>query len=78
MQNEGTEELKEFSQFIGKPVSLIVEDRGHDYPRKKTGILASANPTHLILKTDFGDIAVLRATVLRIELLKEGIQGGRL
>jgi len=65
---EGTTEKEEFRQFLGNYISLIVEDKGYDYPRKKTGQLISANNTHLILKTDDGKmIAILRSTILRIE-----------
>jgi len=60
--------IKEFKEFLGMHVALFVEDKGFPYPRKKTGILISANNSHLILKTDEGlEIGVLRDTVLRIE-----------
>ena len=56
-----------WKDFLNKKVKIIYDDFG-EYPKKKIGILISETPTHLILKINNSNEAILLTKILRVEL----------
>lgn len=65
---ETTEYWKE---FLNSQVKAIINDPPSDIPKKKEGFCVAITATHLILKIDGRDEAILLSLVRRIESIKK-------
>jgi len=64
MENLGN--MEAWKEFLNKPIKIIYDDGG-SFPKKKEGILISETPTHLILKINSHQEAILLTKILRVE-----------
>jgi ribosome maturation factor RimP len=64
--------MESWEKFLNEHVKIIYDDYGQ-HPSKKTGILIGYTDTHLIIKTNNSQQAILLSKILRVE--KEGEDG---
>jgi hypothetical protein len=64
MENLGN--MEAWKEFLNKPVKLVYDDGGI-YPSKKIGVCLKVTETHLILKINSHNQAILLSKILRVE-----------
>lgn len=65
MTYQNTEQY--WSQYIGKKVRLIIEDK--PFPKPKDGYFLEHDDTHVVLKLESDEIKLfLKATIRRVDL----------
>lgn len=69
--------MEGWEKFLEKHVRVIINDSPSPYPKHKDGIVKGFTQTHLILKQENKDIALLLSDIRRIEIINgnDGISG---
>lgn len=62
------ENLENWKIFLNREVRIIINDPPSPYPKHKDGVITGFARTHLILKQEDKDIALLLTDIRRIEV----------
>lgn len=63
--------MESWKHFLNKKVRCIINDAPSPYPKHKDGEVAGVTKTHLILKEEDKEIALLLSDIRRIEIREE-------